>query len=103
MLDFQGMLNDFKRTDIDPRELVLLYSKQLLAKNDSESLKKHFNKTDFQFDVSTIIERFKMDNDKMGLNTEQKVKESKQTVIQILEHKNQLFASDLSKYPTKSI
>ena len=44
-----------------------------------------------------------MENDKMGLNTEQKVKESKIAVIQILEHKNQLFASDLAKYPSKTI
>jgi len=38
MLDFNGMLNDFKRTDIDPRELVLLYNKQLLLTNSKESL-----------------------------------------------------------------
>jgi len=40
-LDFAAMLNDFKRTDLDPRELVLLYSKQLLVYG-SESLSKHF-------------------------------------------------------------
>ena len=63
MLDYNGMLRDFKRTDLDPRELVLLY-KYLLVYN-TESLKKHFTKSEFTFDASTIIDRYKMENDKM--------------------------------------
>lgn len=75
MLDFIGMQNDFKRTDIDPRELVLMY-KYLLVYN-LESLKKHFTRTEFLFDISTIIDRYKMENDKMNISTTQKVEESK--------------------------
>lgn len=30
MMDFPGMLNDFKRTDLDPREMVLLYKNLLI-------------------------------------------------------------------------
>ena len=35
------MLNDFKNTELDPRELVLLY-KNLVLNNSENSLKKHF-------------------------------------------------------------
>ena len=42
MLDFVGMTNDFKSTDLDPRELILLY-KGLLISKDLNTLKKHFN------------------------------------------------------------
>ena len=75
MLDFNEMLRDFKRTNLDPRELILLY-KYLLVYN-TDSLKKHFTRTDFTFDATTIVERYKMENDKMSMNTELKVKESK--------------------------
>jgi len=68
MLDFPGMLSDFKRTDLDPRELVLMY-KYLLIYNQ-ESLQKHFTRTEFNFDLSAIIERYKMENDKLNINTE---------------------------------
>lgn len=71
MLDFVGMQNDFKRTELDPRELILMY-KYLLVYN-VENLKKHFIKTEFTFDMGTIIDRFKMENDKMGINTEKKI------------------------------
>jgi hypothetical protein len=53
MLDFNKMIDDFKSTDFDPRELVLLY-KNLLG-SDKASLSKHFNKTEFKFDLETII------------------------------------------------
>ena len=87
MMDFPGMLNDFKRTDLDPREMVLLY-KNLLVYNHDTTLKRHFTKTEFTFDITTIIDRWKMENDKMATSTDQKVTESKGYVIQILEHKN---------------
>jgi hypothetical protein len=68
MIDFEGMMRDFIRTDLDPRELVLLY-KYLLVYN-TDSLKKHFTKTEFTYDISTIIDRYKMENDKMEINTD---------------------------------
>ena len=43
LLDFESMLKDFKSTDLDPRELILLY-KNLLVYNE-EALKKHFTRT----------------------------------------------------------
>ena len=101
MLDFNGMLSDFKITDIDPRELILMY-KYLLVYN-TESLKKHFTRTEFTFDISTIIDRYKMEMDKMNIKTEDEVKKSKKVVIAILEHKNGIFTSELAKNPNKSI
>lgn len=78
MLKFKEMLNDFKSTDLDPRELILLY-KNLLAYN-TEVLLKHFNKKEFGFDLQTIINKYKMENDKMDLNTEHEINESKKVV-----------------------
>ena len=101
MLDFNGMLSDFKITDIDPRELILMY-KYLLVYNP-DSLKKHFTRTEFTFDISTIIDRYKMEMDKMNIKTEDEVRKSKKVVIAILEHKNGIFTSELSKNPNKSI
>jgi len=49
MLDFNKMMDDFKSTDNDPRELVLLY-KNLLG-SDKASLGKHFDNTEFKFDL----------------------------------------------------
>lgn len=95
MLDFVGMQNDFKRTELDPRELVLMYKYLLVY--EKENLKKHFARTEFTFDIGTIIDRYKMENDKMGISTEKKVLESKGAVIAILEHKNLMFTSELSK------
>lgn len=99
MLDFTGMQNDFKRTDLDPRELILMY-KYLLVYNQ-ENLKKHFTRTEFTFDIGTIIDRFKMENDKMGISTEKKIHESKSAIIPILEHKNNMFTSELAKNQNK--
>jgi len=87
MLDFNKMMDDFKSTDNDPRELVLLY-KNLLG-SDKQSLSKHFNKTEFKFDLETIINQWKMENDRMDLKVEDKIKESKVKVCQILEQMNQ--------------
>lgn len=101
MLDLKGMLNDFKRTDIDPRELIVMY-KHLLIYNP-ESLKKHFTRSDFTFDITTVIENYKLAADKMNLNTQNKVAESKKYVIAILEHKNQMFVSELNKNQNKSV
>jgi hypothetical protein len=36
-----------------------------------------------------------MENDKMNINTQKKVAESKQFIIALLEHKNAMFVSDL--------
>ena len=110
MLDFQGMLSDFKRTDLDPRELILMY-KYLLAfdKNDEaerpfiENLRNHFNKDEFTIDISIIIDRYRMQNDKMNINTSKKVQESKAYIINLLEHKNSMFVSDLNKNANKLI
>ena len=33
MLDFEKMTNDFKSTDLDPRELILLYKGLLITKD----------------------------------------------------------------------
>ena len=52
-LDFKAVLNDFRSTELDPRELVLLY-KNLLVYN-GDTLKKHFTKTEFNFDIKNII------------------------------------------------
>lgn len=68
MLDFKMMVDDFKSTELDPRELVLLY-KNLLVQ-DINTLKKHFDKTEFKFDLTTIISQYKMENDKMNLDTD---------------------------------
>lgn len=78
MLDFPNMLNDFKRTDLDPRELVLMHKYLLVSpvgseKSYVESLQKHFTKTEFTIDISNIIDRYKMQNDKMNINTNKKV------------------------------
>jgi hypothetical protein len=62
MLDFNGMLNEFKRTDVDPRELILMFKNLLLHK--PETLKKHFKETDFKFDLYNIIEEYKLENGK---------------------------------------
>tara|TARA_B110000285_G_C15021129_1_gene561630 strand:+ start:370 stop:540 length:171 start_codon:yes stop_codon:yes gene_type:complete len=55
------MLKDFKSTDLDPRELILLY-KSLLVYNE-EALKKHFTRTQFSFDLETIINQYKNEKD----------------------------------------
>jgi hypothetical protein len=101
MLAFKEMLNDFKSTDLDPRELILLY-KNLLVYN-MEVLLKHFNKKEFGFDLQTIVNQYKMENDKMDLNTDLKIIESKKIVAQILEHKNQKFTAELKKNPNKIV
>jgi len=61
MLDFKESLNDFKNTKLDPRELILLYRSIL---GNSESLEKHFKKTDMRFDLSKVIENHKYDNNR---------------------------------------
>tara|TARA_B110000285_G_C14932755_1_gene518123 strand:+ start:345 stop:620 length:276 start_codon:yes stop_codon:yes gene_type:complete len=61
LLDFQAMLKDFKSTDLDPRELILLY-KSLLVYNE-EALKKHFTRTQFSFDLETIVNQYKNEKD----------------------------------------
>ena len=71
MLEFKEVLNDFKSTDLDPRELILLYKNLLLYNKDA--LKKHFVQTEFGFDLQTIIEQYKLENDKMSLNTEKMI------------------------------
>ena len=57
MLDFPAVLNDFRSTDLDPRELVLLYKNLLLYNGDT--LKKHFTKTEFTLDIRNIINSYK--------------------------------------------
>ena len=57
MLDFPAVLNDFRSTDLDPRELVLLYKNLLLYNGDT--LKKHFTKTEFTHDIKNIINSYK--------------------------------------------
>ena len=54
MLDFPAVLNDFRSTDLDPRELVLLY-KNLFLYTNVETVKKHFTKTEFTLDIKNII------------------------------------------------
>ena len=78
MLDFNEMLNDFKNTDLDPRELILLY-KNLLVYN-IDTIKKHFTRTEFTFDLETIISQYKMEQDVKDLNIEKKIIESKKVV-----------------------
>jgi len=101
MLDFNEMLNDFKNTDLDPRELILLYKNMLVYNIDA--LRKHFTRTEFNFDLETIINQYKMEQDVKDLNIEKKIIESKKVVAQILEHKNQKFTSDLRKNPNKKV
>ena len=72
------MLKDFKSTDLDPRELILLY-KNLLVYNE-ETLKKHFTKTQFTFDLETIIKQYKIDKKDDKLNVAKTIVESKQIV-----------------------
>jgi hypothetical protein len=100
MLDFNEMLNDFKNTDLDPRELILLYKNMLVYNIDA--LKKHFTKTEFNFDLETIINQYKMEKG-IEMNVEKKIIESKKIVAQILEHKNQKFTSDLRKNVNKTV
>jgi hypothetical protein len=78
MLDFNEMLNDFKNTDLDPRELILLYKNMLVYNIDA--LRKHFTRTEFNFDLETIINQYKMENDVMDLSIEKKIIESKKVV-----------------------
>jgi hypothetical protein len=72
------MLKDFKSTDLDPRELILLY-KSLLVYNE-EALKKHFTRTQFSFDLETIINQYKNEKDDQGLNVQKAIADSKQVV-----------------------
>lgn len=44
-----------------------------------------------------------MQNDKMNISTPKKVQESKPYIIALLEHKNNLFVSELNKNPNKLI
>ena len=78
MLDFKESLNDFKNTKLDPRELILFY-RSILGNNES-MLKKHYTKTDTRFDLSKVIENFKMDHNRQDINTISKLEESKLTV-----------------------
>ena len=87
MLDFNAVLNDFRSTDLDPRELVLLY-KNLLVYN-GDTLKKHFTKTEFTLDIKNIINQYKTDNNIQNINVDAKIAQSKKVVAQILELKNQ--------------
>jgi hypothetical protein len=66
MLDFNEMLNDFKNTDL------LVYN--------IDALKKHFTRTEFNFDLETIINQYKMEHDVKDLNIEKKIIESKKVV-----------------------
>jgi hypothetical protein len=106
MLDFDGVLNDFKNTEMDPRELILMY-KNLLVHN-IDSLKKHFNKTDFQFDLKNIVDNLKLEESefiggKRSVPTDTIISDSKKIVCQILENKNQKFTATLKNNPTRSI
>lgn len=78
MLDFNEMLNDFKNTDLDPRELILLYKNMLVYNIDA--LKKHFTRTEFNFDLETIINQYKMERNIKDLNVDKKIMESKKIV-----------------------
>ena len=49
MLDFNHLFNDFRNTEVDPRELVLLY-KSLVVHNP-EAIKKHYTQAQFDFDL----------------------------------------------------
>ena len=101
MLDFNGMLNEFKRTDVDPRELVAMFKNLLLQNVDG--LQKHFKSTDFKHDLKAIIEAYKFEKGKNDIDTEKKVKECKKIVAQILEHKDQRFIFELNKNPQAKI
>jgi hypothetical protein len=94
------MVDDFKSTELDPRELVLLYKNLMVY--DNNILKKHFDKFEVKFDLTTIINQYKMENDKMNLDTDAKIRDSKKIVCQILESKNQQFIAELKKNPNKT-
>mmetsp|Transcript_16316 Transcript_16316/g.27575 ORF Transcript_16316/g.27575 Transcript_16316/m.27575 type:complete len:442 (-) Transcript_16316:888-2213(-) len=100
-LDFFGMLKEFKSTDVDPRELILMFKNLLVSK--PETLQKHFTRTQFNFDVSKIIEDFKLNNNRNEIRTEPKVGECKRVVAQILEHKNQKFISEIKLKPQETM
>jgi len=53
MLDFEGMLGDFKSADIDPRELILLYKNLLLY--NQEAAARHYKSRECPYDLKTII------------------------------------------------
>ena len=101
MIDFGACLNDFKSTDLDPRELILLY-KSLLASNP-DVLKRHFTTAEFGYDLKKIIDQYKLENNRPNVNTEQEILKSKKVVAAILEHKNQKFTSELNKNANKTI
>jgi len=99
MMDFNAVVNDFKKTDLDPRELILLYKNFLVFNLDT--VKKHFTRTEFIFDLRNIIEDYKRDNNKNNINTDEYIAKSKKCVALILEHKNKQFTSELKKKQTK--
>lgn len=78
MLDFTGMLNEFKRTDVDPRELILMFKNLLL--HNVAALSKHFTQQDIPFDLHKIIEDYKLENGKSEIKTEKKIQEAKKVV-----------------------
>mmetsp|Transcript_16010 Transcript_16010/g.24829 ORF Transcript_16010/g.24829 Transcript_16010/m.24829 type:complete len:133 (-) Transcript_16010:1603-2001(-) len=100
MLDFHAMVHDFKNTDLDPRELILLY-KNLVVSN-REAIKRNFSfkEDEFAFDLSAIIEQYKMENNRPDIKTEVKLRESKKAVAAILELKNTAFVSEIKKRAT---
>ncbi len=61
MLDFKESQNDFKITDLDPRELVLLYKNLLVSPqgHGTANWSKHFTTTETRFDLARQIENFK--------------------------------------------
>ena len=61
MLDFKESQNDFKITDLDPRELVLLYKNLLVSPQGlgAATWSKHFTTTETRFDLTRQIEQFK--------------------------------------------
>ena len=74
MLDFKESLNDFKSTNLDPRELIFMFKDLLI---EDQKYKKHFNGTDAKFDLQKNIENISKDNPNMNINTISKIEEAK--------------------------
>ena len=102
-MDFRESLVDFKSTDVDPRELIMLYKADLMLTD--VNLTKHFlpMETKAEFGLAKHIEGVKYREQRKDINVASYLDHSKLVITQILEHKNRLFVADLLKNRAKLV
>ena len=85
-IDFNNIVDDFKISNSDPRELILLFN-DILGLEDKNDMF-NFEKSNFKCSLKTIVSYFVYDQKKSDIDVDTMVQRGKKTIIEILEQKN---------------